>query len=143
MSDGTVLTQLAALGWILSGLAVLLGLAYQKKIRGWYYLYDLPHAIKRQWQKLPVRENSGLLDLACRDCPKFARFPARCTVPFGSPMRKCIMASTEYHLQDTGGKFVLEIGCGTKSHAKTVVENCGGYWVGIEPAATRHGARSI
>lgn len=143
MSDSTFLTQWETLGWVLPSLVVLLTLVYQKKIRRWYYLYDLPRAIKQQWHHLPVHEHNGLLDVACRECPKFARFPARCTVPFGSPMRKCIMASTEYHMADTAGKFVLEIGCGAKSHARTVVENCGGYWVGLEPAATRHGVRSI
>lgn len=134
---------LTTLAWTLPILMVLLLVAYQKKIRRWHYLASLPRALEREWRSLKVREHGGIADVACRDCPKFSNLSSRCTVPFGSPMRKCIMASTEYHMRHAAGQYVLEIGCGSKSHAKTVVEHYGGYWLGIEPTARRNDKPSI
>jgi SAM-dependent methyltransferase len=64
-------------------------------------------------------------------------------VPFGSPLRKCITASVEYHLRNTRGQRVLEIGCGSTSHAKQVVEASGGSWVGLDPLAGELGIKSV
>ena len=33
--------------------------------------------------------------MACRRCPKFDEGRAECGVPFGSPLRKCVVAATE------------------------------------------------
>jgi SAM-dependent methyltransferase len=54
-------------------------------------------------------------------------------VPFGSPLRKCVVAATEAHLRNTRNQRVLEIGYARRSYGKRIVEACGGGWTGIEP----------
>lgn len=126
------------------GLALVLLAVYWKRIRRWYYFNRLEPALRKQWQQLPLHESGALQDVRCTDCPKFSRMPKpRCTVPFGSPLRKCITASVEYHLRDVNGKRVLEVGCGESSHAKFVVEASGGTWVGLDPRAGKHGLDSV
>lgn len=134
-----------AAGWALA-VAVLLALAAPrvKDLRRHLYMRRLPHSVNTEWRNLHPRQDGFIQDIACVDCPKFSRLPLpRCTVPFGSPLRKCITASVEYHLRDVRGLTVLEIGCGTSSHAKQVVEISGGSWIGLDPFPGKPGKPSI
>ena len=73
--------------------------------------------------------------VACRRCPKFDARRAECGVPFGSPLRKCVVAATEAHLRATRGLRVLELGYARRSYGKRIVELAGGSWTGVEPLA--------
>ena len=75
--------------------------------------------------------------VACRRCPKFDDKRSECGVPFGSPLRKCVVAATEAHLRDTRGLRVLEIGYSRRSYGKRIVEISGGSWTGVEPMIDR------
>src|SRR5688572_4819784 len=137
MNDMTLGLTIAAV------LLVALAVAFLRRGGREEYLKRLQTTLRRERGELRLRDNELVHDLACVDCPKFARFPARCTVPFGSPIRKCITASVEYHLRDTAGRRVLEIGCGSSSHAKAVVEYSGGEWIGLDPYPGRVGHPSV
>jgi SAM-dependent methyltransferase len=69
----------------------------------------------------------------CRRCPKFDSARQICRVPFGSPLRKCVVASLESHLRGAKGLTTLELGYGRRSLARRVVEVTGGSWTGLEP----------
>lgn len=92
-----------------------------------------PAAARRQFGEPFWTEENGERRIACRTCPKFDAGRERCTVPFGTPIRKCIVASIEAHMHDAAGKDVLEIGFGTFTLPKNLVLRSGGTWTGIEP----------
>jgi SAM-dependent methyltransferase len=71
--------------------------------------------------------------IACRHCPKFSAATVTCTVPFGSPLRKCVTAAQEAHLHSLAGKDLLEIGFGKHSIPRRLVTSAGGTWTGIDP----------
>jgi SAM-dependent methyltransferase len=95
-----------------------------------------PDAARRQFEKPFWAEAEGERHISCRTCPKFDARRKRCTVPFGTPIRKCIVASIEAHMYDCAGKDVLEIGFGTFTLPKNLVLRSGGTWTGIEPRRT-------
>ena len=95
-----------------------------------------PAAARRQFEKPFWSEAKGERHIACRSCPKFDTGRERCTVPFGTPIRKCIVASIEAHMYDCTGKDVLEIGFGTFTLPKNLALRSGGTWTGIEPRRT-------
>jgi SAM-dependent methyltransferase len=111
------------------------------------YLERLPVALATEWARFapPEVDQDGvtLREVRCRDCPKFAAFPARCRVPFGSRLRSCITASTEAHLHDLRGQRVLEIGCGESSYPRRVLELGGNTWVGIDQRPGKAGKESV
>lgn len=92
-----------------------------------------PRAAKKLWGKPYWQEKDGIRDIACRHCPKFNKKKNQCDVPFGTPLRKCVIAATEAHLFDAKGKQVLEIGFGRLSLGKNLVNRSGGTWTGVEP----------
>ena len=61
-------------------------------------------------------------------------------MPFGSPLRKCVVAATEAHLRATRGLRVLELGYARRSYGKRIVELAGGSWTGVEPLVDRNRA---
>lgn len=75
--------------------------------------------------------------IRCRSCPRFSASGPRCSVPFGSPLRRCVTAAQEAHLHSLGGKQVLEIGFGKHSIPRKLVTSAGGTWTGIDPFARR------
>lgn len=84
-----------------------------------------------------------LSEVHCAQCPKFSSFPARCSVPFGSRLRSCITASTEYHLRGVKGQRILELGCGESSFARSVIESEGGTWIGLDQRAGKMSKSSV
>ena len=82
-------------------------------------------------------EADGLREVACRGCPKFDAVAAACSVPYGSPLRKCAVAAIEAHFFDTGTAECLEIGYGRFVLARNLVRRGGGRWSGIDPAQPR------
>jgi len=90
-----------------------------------------------EWSTPYWEERNGQRIVACRRCPKFDARHAKCSVPFGSPVRKCIVASTEAHLRATRGLRVLELGYARRSYGKRIVELAGGSWTGVEPLIER------
>jgi SAM-dependent methyltransferase len=90
--------------------------------------------MQKLWGGAYWRQGEGnVRTVACPHCPRFDAANEACTVKFGTPLRKCVVASTEAHLFDCSGKDVLEIGYGRFSLGKNLVNRSGGVWSGIEP----------
>jgi len=87
----------------------------------------------REWQDVYWKESDGMRIISCDECPKFIAEDVRCSVPFGSPIRKCATAAQEANLHSLSGKDLLEIGFGKHSIPRRLVKSAGGTWTGIEP----------
>jgi hypothetical protein len=98
--------------------------------RAWYRLRTRSRLAANEWQTPYYEPREGQRIVACRRCPKFDAARGDCRVPFGSPLRKCVVAATEAHLRATRGLSVLEIGFARRSYGKRIVETCGGTWDG-------------
>jgi SAM-dependent methyltransferase len=105
--------------------------------RAWYRLTTRRRLARDEWAAPYWEERNGERIVPCRRCPKFDAGREVCTVPFGSPIRKCIVAATEAHLRATRGLRVLEIGYARRSYGKRIVELAGGSWTGVEPLVDR------
>jgi len=103
--------------------------------REWYWLRTGPRLAQHEWDRPYWREQGGSRIVACTQCPKFDQRDRVCSVPFGSPVRKCVVAALESHLHRTAGMTTLELGYGRRSLAKRVIEASGGSWTGLEPHA--------
>ena len=86
------------------------------------------------WQGEFRRDAGAYRDVACRWCPMLDAERCECSVPFGTPLRKCVVASTEAHLRVASGTMALEIGSHRHSHGRRIIDACGGTWTGIEPS---------
>src|SRR5688500_11977783 len=62
--------------------------------RAWYRLTTRRRLARNEWSAPYWEERNGQRIVACRRCPKFDAGRAKCSVPFGSPIRKCIVAAT-------------------------------------------------
>lgn len=105
--------------------------------RAWYRLGTRRRLARNEWRGDYWYEADGTRIVACKRCPKYSAARAECGVPFGSPLRKCVVAATEAHLRDTRGLEVLEIGYARRSYPKYIVEMSGGRWTGVEPLVDR------
>jgi SAM-dependent methyltransferase len=92
-----------------------------------------PKAAKAQWGSQYWHDADGFRNISCTSCPKLDVKQQMCRVPFGTPLRKCVVAGIEAHLHDAKGKSVLELGFGRFSLAKTLINRSGGIWTGVEP----------
>ncbi|MCW9013298.1 MAG: class I SAM-dependent methyltransferase [Gammaproteobacteria bacterium] len=92
-----------------------------------------PRKARKEWGKQYWQELDGIRNISCRHCPKFNEQKITCTIPFGTPLRKCVIAATEAHLSDARDKNVLEIGFGRLSLGRNLVNRSGGTWTGVEP----------
>jgi SAM-dependent methyltransferase len=101
--------------------------------RAWYRLRTKRRLAGDEWRNPYFEERDGQRIVACRRCPKLDAARSECRVPFGSPLRKCVVAATEAHLRATRDLRVLELGYARRSYGKRIVETCGGSWTGIEP----------
>lgn len=88
-----------------------------------------------RWRARYWIDDGSARSVPCRGCPKLAPRQSVCTIPFGSPLRKCVTAAAEAHLHSLDGKSVLEIGYGKHSIARRLVTSAGGTWTGIDPLA--------
>ncbi|MEW6071218.1 MAG: class I SAM-dependent methyltransferase [Planctomycetota bacterium] len=107
------------------------------------YLAELGSRLERDWRGADLGRAGELVDVPCRECPKFARFPPRCTVPFGSRVRSCVCAWSEYLLRGVAGQLVLELGCGESSFARACVLAAGGRWIGVDQRAGKDEKQSV
>ena len=105
--------------------------------RAWYRLGTRRRLARNEWHNPYWYESEGTRIVACRGCPKFDARATACSVPFGSPLRKCVVAATEAHLRDSRGLQVLELGYARRSYPKYIVETSGGTWTGVEPLVAR------
>lgn len=114
-----------------------------KKKRETEYVKSLPERLASEWEDFQPDPWGDYWNVPCAKCPKFDRFPPRCTVPIGSRMRSCVCASIEYHLRNVRGLNVLEIGCGENPFTRHVVEAAGGEWTGVDPRPGKKGLKSV
>jgi len=91
----------------------------------------------RQWSGQYWQDRGDVNVINCRDCRKFDQARAACSVPFGSPVRKCVTAAQEANLHSLDGMDLLEIGFGKHSIPRRLVRSAGGTWTGIEPTLPR------
>ena len=87
----------------------------------------------RVWKQPYWHMHKGARVISCRHCPKLSRDQSRCSISFGSPIRKCVTAAQEANLHSLYDKNLLEIGFGKHSIARQLVTDAGGTWTGIEP----------
>lgn len=106
--------------------------------RAWYRLTTRNRLARNEWSARYWEERDGERVIPCRRCPKLVAAESACGVPFGSPLRKCVVAATEAHLRATRGQRVLELGYARRSYGKRIVELAGGSWTGVEPLVGRH-----
>jgi SAM-dependent methyltransferase len=92
---------------------------------------------KQEWSAGYWSEDQGTRAISCRTCRKFSATRLECSVPFGSPIRKCVTAAQEANLHSLSGKNVLEIGFGKHSIPRRLVASAGGTWTGIDPYGDR------
>jgi SAM-dependent methyltransferase len=103
--------------------------------KAWYHLGTKRRLARNEWSGDYWYEKDGSRIIPCRRCPKFDSRREQCGIPFGSPLRKCVVAATEAHLRGTRGLSALELGSYKHSYGRRVVEHSGGTWTGIEPQA--------
>jgi SAM-dependent methyltransferase len=102
--------------------------------REWYRLGMRGRLAADQWSGNYWREDNGIRTIPCRACPKFNAEAERCGIPFGSPLRKCVVAAMESNLRSIQpGESVLELGFGRRSLARQIIKLRGGHWTGIDP----------
>lgn len=103
-------------------------------VKAWYQSRTPRRLRETTWDGQYWREAGAYRDVACRWCPMLDATGPVCRVPFGTPLRKCVVASSEAHLRVPPGTMALEIGSHRHSHGRRIVEACGGTWTGIEPS---------
>ena len=96
---------------------------------------------RRTWSGAPWNDLNDIRSIACVQCPKFSVRNSICSVPFGSPLRKCVTAAQEAHLHSLEGRDLLEIGFGKHSIPRRLVTSAGGTWTGIDPLGRDETAR--
>jgi SAM-dependent methyltransferase len=101
----------------------------------WYRWSTARRLATNEWRGRYWYDADGCKIVPCRQCPKFDASRKVCRVPYGTPVRKCVVASLEAHLHGTKGLRTLELGYGRRSLAKHVIERSGGSWTGVEPLA--------
>jgi len=105
--------------------------SFQKR---WYSWRADPAQAKTEFSGEYWREEGeGVRSIPCRQCPKFDAAREVCTVPFGTTLRKCIVASIESHFHSCKDLQVLEIGFGHFWLPRNLIQRSGGTWTGIEP----------
>ena len=107
-------------------------------LKRWHSLTVSPTRVRNTWSKPYAKASGGFHEIACRNCPKFNAARIECTVPFGTPLRKCVVAAIEAHLNDCSNEDVLEIGFGRFALARNLVRRSGGRWTGIDPGQPKN-----
>lgn len=103
-------------------------------LKRWHTLSISPSRCKQKWQSPYWLESGGLQHIACRNCPEFDEANTSCSIRFGTPLRKCVVASIEAHFFDCAGQECLELGFGRFKLARNLILRSGGHWTGIDPA---------
>lgn len=73
----------------------------------------------------------------CRECPSFSRRRLICNKKRGSPIRKCVNTLLDQLRPTFKEKKVLEIGCGVNRTTRSIIQESGGHWFGIDPRSSR------
>ncbi|MEE4108114.1 MAG: class I SAM-dependent methyltransferase [Halieaceae bacterium] len=107
-------------------------------LKRWHSLTASPRRFREKWAGgYRTLESPGVYQVRCRDCRSFDPGKQRCSINFGTPLRKCVVSSIEAHFHDCAGKRVLEIGFGRFMLARNLIRRSGGTWTGIEPRIDR------
>ena len=72
-------------------------------VRAWYRLSTGRRIARNEWAAPYWYEQGGQRVVPCRLCPKLDARRGECKIPFGTPLRKCVVAATEANLRDTRG----------------------------------------
>lgn len=106
-------------------------------LKRWHTLRTSPARCRVKWSQPYWQSDDDLQNIACRACPEYDHAKNICSIPFGTPLRKCVVASIEAHFYDCAGLDCLEIGFGRFTLAKNLILRSGGRWTGIDPAQSR------
>ena len=112
-------------------------------LKRWHSFSISPARVRRFWSRPYWEESDGFCNVACRNCRKFDPVKVECSVPFGTPLRKCVVAAIEANLNDTLNENVLEIGFGRFALARNLVQRSGGCWTGIDPGLPKERIAAI
>jgi len=108
-----------------------------------YEFLTLNFRLGKEWKGSYWYEQDGFRTVPCRLCPKFDSRRLLCRIPFGSPIRKCCIASIEANLGTLRRSRVLEVGCGASSYVKKLVKRLDSEWVGVDPASRFQKRRTV
>lgn len=103
-------------------------------LKRWHTFRISPTRCRKKWKDPYWIESGNLQHIACNNCPEFNQATTACSVNFGTPLRKCVVASIEAHFHDCAGQECLELGFGRFKLARNLILRSGGYWTGIDPA---------
>lgn len=103
-------------------------------LKRWHTIAISPQKCSQKWTQPYWEIDGAYQNIACRNCPEFDPQKAQCSISFGTPLRKCVVASIEAHFNDCAGLDYLEIGFGRFKLAKNLILRSGGTWTGIDPA---------
>ncbi len=103
-------------------------------LKRWHTFRISPGRCRTRWQSPYWVDADGLQNIACVNCRVFDGEKAACSINFGTPLRKCVVASIEAHFFDCGGQECLELGYGRFNLARNLIVRSGGFWTGIDPA---------
>ncbi len=92
-----------------------------------------PTACAQKWQGQYWQEDGDERRVSCASCRSFDATRQRCSIRFGTPLRKCVVSSVEAHFHDCVGEEALEVGFGRFKLARNLVVRNGGRWTGIDP----------
>jgi SAM-dependent methyltransferase len=106
-------------------------------LKRWHALTVRPGKARRRWEAPYWTDQDGFREISCRQCRRFDQGRARCSISYGSPMRKCAAAAIEANLSSVKNAEVLEIGFGRWKLARRLLERNGCRWTGIDPGQTR------
>ena len=107
----------------------------ESALKFWHSRMLRPEQAKTTWsQRYWAEADDGVREVACRNCPKFDTHAEVCSVPYGTPLRKCAVASIEAHFFDVGAAECLEIGYGRFMLARNLIRRSGGRWSGLDPS---------
>lgn len=97
-----------------------------------------PQKCRKFWATPYWQDQGDRRNIACNQCRKFNSKMEECSVGFGTPLRKCVVASIEAHFNDCTGLECLEIGFGRFKLAKQLILRSGGKWTGVDPKQPAH-----
>ena len=107
-------------------------------LKRWHSLTATPKRLQQKWQgDYGEVEAPGIRQIRCRDCRSYDPGGQRCTIGFGTPLRKCVVSSVEAHFNNMKDKQCLELGFGRFMLARNLIRRSGGTWTGVEPKVDR------
>ncbi|WP_162300078.1 class I SAM-dependent methyltransferase [Kineobactrum sediminis] len=102
-------------------------------LKRWHSATISPKTCASKWQGQYWEDQDEDRVVSCASCRSFDPANTRCSINFGTPLRKCVVSSIEAHFHNCKGEEVLEIGFGRFKLARNLIVRSGGRWTGVDP----------